>query len=318
MSSEQLSGAELRLARAIKRDRAVHAFFLSCSDPSRSRRAALRTAALVLTGDAKNIEELLSHPDFFLWGTGLCERIGKEPLLEPVVRLKTELSKTSFRDGNRVIVILDAHELDKRIQNSLLKLIEEPPTRTFIVITGQEAGILETIRSRCAIVRLGMFSKAQLEAQLTQAGASEQEAKLYAAQASGSYSVAERLFKDEALRALRDSAQKTIYSLLMKGYYSSDTVKELYRHGAESFTFMLSLMRDAMLKKLNTGEAENPDKAALSDKLAQRFTIGDIACIIDMLSSAQAETFGANSGTLLDSSAIMRVLIELMEEYYNR
>lgn len=318
MSCEQQSGAEIRLARAIKRNRAAHAFFLSCSDPSRSVRAAMRTAALVLVDDAKSTDALLTHPDFFLWGTGICERIGKEPPLEPVNRLKTELSKTAFASGNRVIVIPDAHNMDQRLQNSLLKLIEEPPERTYIIITGQEAGILPTIRSRCAIVRLGAFSNVQLEAQLREMGASESEARLYAAQSSGSFTMAERLYKSEQLRTLRDSAQKTVYTLLMNGFYSSDTVKELYRNSADSFTFMLSLIRDTMLKKLGAGALENPDKNSLSDNLAKRFTLGDIACIIDMLCGAQAETFGSNSGTLIDSSAMMRVFVELMEEYYNR
>ncbi len=318
MSCEQQSGAEIRLARAIKRNRAVHAFFLSCSDPSRSVRAAMRTAALVLLGDAKDIDMLAGNPDFFLWGSGICERIGKESPLEPVNRLKTELSRATFANGNRVIVIPDAHNMDQRLQNSLLKLIEEPPERTYIIITGQEAGILPTIRSRCAIVRLGAFSSAQLAKQLMELGADEAQAKLYAAQSSQSFTMAERLYKEEQLRALRDSAQKTIYTLLMKGYYSSDAVKELYRQGTDAFTFMLSIMRDAMLKKLGEGELENPDKARLSENLAKRFTLGDIACIIDMLCGAQAETFGSNSGTLIDSSAVMRVFVELMEEFLNR
>jgi len=51
-------------------------------------------------------------------------------------------------------IIADAEWLNQEAQNSLLRLLEEPPPATSIVlVTAQPAGLLATVRSRCQRVR---------------------------------------------------------------------------------------------------------------------------------------------------------------------
>lgn len=55
--------------------------------------------------------------------------------------------------GGRVVIIRDAHNLTLAAQNALLKLLEEPPRDTMIILTATSpTALLETIMSRCRAV----------------------------------------------------------------------------------------------------------------------------------------------------------------------
>ncbi|QQS19600.1 hypothetical protein IPL85_05015 [Candidatus Saccharibacteria bacterium] len=56
---------------------------------------------------------------------------------------------------SRAIVIVDAETMSRQAQNALLKLLEEPPERTVLILTSSAPGkLLATIRSRVQILRV--------------------------------------------------------------------------------------------------------------------------------------------------------------------
>ena len=91
------------------------------------------------------------HPDL-LWVDrgegGTRVRIGQIRAIQSALRLG------SHEGGWRVAVIADAEWLNVEAQNALLRLLEEPPDRTSLVlIAASAAALLPTIRSRCQRVR---------------------------------------------------------------------------------------------------------------------------------------------------------------------
>ncbi|HVK60742.1 MAG TPA: AAA family ATPase [Bdellovibrionales bacterium] len=65
---------------------------------------------------------------------------------------------------SRVILIDQAHLLGPQAANALLKSLEEPPPGThFILITGQAASVLPTIRSRSQMVRFKPLSDEEIK-----------------------------------------------------------------------------------------------------------------------------------------------------------
>lgn len=67
------------------------------------------------------------------------------------------LSKTSFNDGWRIVIIDSADEMNRAAENALLKILEEPPAKTIILLICNNLGkMLPTILSRC--VRLNLRS----------------------------------------------------------------------------------------------------------------------------------------------------------------
>jgi DNA polymerase III subunit delta' len=70
-------------------------------------------------------------------------------------------------EAPRKIFILTAAAFMKEAANSLLKVLEEPPDYVHIILCAENPGeLLPTIRSRCAIVRLGALRIEELEMML--------------------------------------------------------------------------------------------------------------------------------------------------------
>jgi hypothetical protein len=92
------------------------------------------------------------HPDLFWVERGAEDtrvRIGQIRALQHALRL------SGGEGGRRVAVIADAEWLNQEAQNALLRLLEEPPPRTALVlVTASPAGLLATVRSRCQKVAL--------------------------------------------------------------------------------------------------------------------------------------------------------------------
>jgi DNA polymerase III delta prime subunit len=64
--------------------------------------------------------------------------------------LQHELGLRGWGPGRRAAVIADAEWLNQEAQNACLRLLEEPPPRTTLVLVASKAaGLLPTLRSRC-------------------------------------------------------------------------------------------------------------------------------------------------------------------------
>jgi len=72
--------------------------------------------------------------------------------VERARRLREDVQKRPA-SGRRAVVVLSAHKMTPGAQNALLKTLEEPPEGTSIILVVDEAGLLPTVRSRCAVVR---------------------------------------------------------------------------------------------------------------------------------------------------------------------
>ncbi len=71
--------------------------------------------------------------------------------VDDVRKVNEFLTKTSFNDGWRVVIIDSADDMNKSAANALLKILEEPPAKTLMLLISHNPGILlPTIRSRCA------------------------------------------------------------------------------------------------------------------------------------------------------------------------
>jgi DNA polymerase III delta prime subunit len=100
------------------------------------------------------------HPDLY-WidrgPDGTRVRIGQVRAVQHALRLG------SHEGGWRVAVIADAEWLNAEAQNSLLKLLEEPPDRTCLVLASASAAPLAaTIRSRCQRIQFPLLRDAGL------------------------------------------------------------------------------------------------------------------------------------------------------------
>jgi DNA polymerase III subunit delta' len=74
-----------------------------------------------------------------------------------------KLSLKSFESGYKILIMWMPEELDKE-GNKLLKIIEEPPPDTlFILVAENEEQVLQTILSRCQLVKIPALEKKDIE-----------------------------------------------------------------------------------------------------------------------------------------------------------
>jgi len=103
-------------------------------------------------------DKLLSHPQFML----IEKPVDKSEI--PIDSIRQLISKTSLRvptrqagEGsiNRVALLEDAGLMSTEAQNALLKLLEEPPAGTLLILTADSTdSLLPTIVSRVQTIRI--------------------------------------------------------------------------------------------------------------------------------------------------------------------
>ncbi len=116
----------------------------------------------------------LSHPGLFLLRRGPNDKGDKlraQIVVDDVRRLKSFFTLSSTDGGRRVVIVDDADLMNPNAANALLKLLEEPPANTvLLLISHQPSGLLPTIRSRCRVLRCTSLAPPEMADALAQAG----------------------------------------------------------------------------------------------------------------------------------------------------
>lgn len=72
--------------------------------------------------------------------------------------------RRTTQEINRVVILADAQRMTTEAQNALLKLLEEPPAGTVLLITAaRRQSLLATIVSRCQVISVVKPTKQQIE-----------------------------------------------------------------------------------------------------------------------------------------------------------
>jgi DNA polymerase III subunit delta' len=99
------------------------------------------------------------------------KRLRSEITVDEARKLKTFLSLSAADGGRRVILVDAVDEMNTSAANALLKILEEPPARTtLLLVSHQPARLLPTIRSRCRDLRCATLGPEALARALAGAG----------------------------------------------------------------------------------------------------------------------------------------------------
>lgn len=75
--------------------------------------------------------------------------------IEDVRKLQQKLFLKPYKSTDKASIIHDAHMLTIEAQNALLKILEEPPDHTYIILSAENQDrLLPTIISRCQLIAL--------------------------------------------------------------------------------------------------------------------------------------------------------------------
>lgn len=310
-----------RLLEAIQQGRAPHAILISGPEGSGRRELARRCAALFcLDEDAP--ERLINCPNYYEIGESTVK-------VDDIRNLLSSAAMQGFNGGQRAFVFVNAQLMSTQIQNTLLKTLEEPHSETMLILTGNEFGLLPTIRSRCVIERLGAGSVEETARTLSYEGMPQEEAQFFATLADGILSRA-RAYATEEARAFRANALGILDRAIFEYAPFADAADLITSMSAEPepddgpddepkakgkkrkrgdvqlalnfLTICVSVYQDALNQQLMGQPPRNSDQRLLIGKIASHFTTARIQGIIEMLSSSQQKlTAGASVYLTLDS-----------------
>lgn len=295
------------LSSALGSGKAFHALFISSMDADASLSLARRASALCING-SDDEDAVKNDPDYHYLAGG-------ETGVNEIRAIIEELSKAAFEGGMRAIVISNAHAMTREAQNALLKTLEEPPNGVIFLLCGNADGMLSTIISRCALIRLGQADRREIENELAMRGVNAADARLYARISGGSMGRALRLSEENEYREQRKRSLNAL-TALFNGELQSGAAKAIAKGGAaEGLTFMLSLMGDILSANMGgTREIDNIDRQDAVRQCAARFTTRQILCIIDMITKASESLYRASGGDMYPAAALDGLFLSILKE----
>ena len=283
-----------KLEASAAEGRTLHAYLLSGTDNDFTESTARSLASIILYGH-KSEKKLESDADYMEYNGSIS--IGE---FREIIR--PEIYRETYGARGRVVVMQKANLLTPIVQNAMLKVLEEPPENTYFILTGNEYGILPTIRSRCMIIRCSSREKEQIVQDLIGLGANTNEASRFASYSGCVTARAVRLYQDASFRELRESCLIAFEGAL-KGIpdLKWSKLKRERPDYSEAIEFLLLYCHDIMMVKCGSDPDFCFDRASELQKIAMHFTIGSIGCIIkELIETAKRLATNASGGAAFD------------------
>jgi DNA polymerase-3 subunit delta' len=218
----------------------------------------------------------------------------------------------------RVFILGQAEKMNTEAANSLLKILEEPPGFSHILLlTDNPFVILPTIKSRCQILNFSPISREDIEHCLLEQGVEESRAKILSLLVSGNLKQALALDWED-VQSQREKAWQVFLALAEESeaadlfkQYSAMAKKQLTEELRPTLEIMASFCRDALLLR-EEGPPEclmNPD---YEDKLQEVSEQRRSERILNLLSNIEGALF-ALQRNLNTKLFISRLFLKPME-----
>ena len=233
---------------------------------------------------------------------GIEKKQGNISKLE-AVSISKKLSLKAYEGGYKLMVIWMADKMNNECSNQLLKLIEEPPDKTVLLLLTENAEhVLGTIQSRCQILHIPVLSDEDIYTQLTDNHkVNSNEARKTSHQSNGDFNKALHIIKNDGDEVFFENLfvfwVRTAFKA--KGNKSAindlfDWSEELAKEGRETqkkfLSFCLEIFRQAMLKNYKTDSLiyfESHDGKFSFDKFSAYIHQNNIFEIKDALEDAE-------------------------------
>ncbi len=187
-----------------------------------------------------------THPDFFTIERRInakTEKLQGEIVIATIQEASAFMRLTPAEGGWRVVVVDGAEDLNTNAANALLKLLEEPPPRSILLLASAAPGrLLPTIRSRCRVLPMSPLPDATMRALLADYAPEADAARLIEL-AEGSIGNALNLAEGDgvALAALVDEALSAPVKPARAQTIADNVARTV--EGTDKFELFFSLLR---------------------------------------------------------------------------
>lgn len=213
----------------------------------------------------------------------------------------------------RVVIISDAQAMNPAASNALLKMLEEPPDKTILILTAlQTADLLPTIVSRCQHIRFNPVSRKNIaQSLIAEKGAASEDASIIAAMANGNLEraiemqqsgwIQQRnwLIAAGGLDRLETLSSRTPGILLA----FAEHLAQNRERATTSLGVMITWLRDIVVCRHNPDKVINTDMIDKLRNLSRNISVKSLITKIDAIQNAQKK---------INSNSNLRLTLEVM------
>lgn len=288
------------LKRYATEDRPAHAYLFSGRQGIGKKTAAFEFARMV------NCPEFFNHAETFECHT--CKRIlsNAHPdihlelpdrnliRIDAVRKILSFLKYPPIEGQYRIVIIDEAHLMNRSAQNAMLKTLEEPPpNRMIILVSSQPSSLLQTVRSRLRQISFGPLSEEHLRTLLSrEEKLTEHQIETALAMAAGSLERARLKSSPENIQ-FRSSVISAIFE--DKDTLYRDVMELSAEAGVEKskttdlLEIVSSVIRDALVTNLGAESSLiNSDYGSLIKRLSQNNSPSQLMRVYDEVLRASA------------------------------
>ena len=282
MYFEKISGqrfAKKYLSNSIKSNMISHAYMFE--GPSG---VGKNTMARDLATTLLEMENLFNSPDYIE-----ITPDGNSIKIAQIRKLQSDILVKPYK-SYKIYVIDEAQKMTVEAQNALLKTLEEPPKYAIIIlITNNKESLLDTIKSRCEIIKFTPIPLVEVADYLTQTGVDKNRASLLANFSRGSMQKAIELSESEDFHIMRDEVQKYVETFLTGSMLDIMDIQSSIEKYKDNITNVLDLLvnyfRDIMMVKENVDSSMiiNLDRLVFIKNMSTKITYSQLSKIIDII-----------------------------------
>ena len=271
--------AKKYLSNSIKSNMISHAYMFE--GPSG---VGKNTMARELATTLLEMENLFNSPDYIE-----ITPDGNSIKIAQIRKLQSDILVKPYK-SYKIYVIDEAQKMTVEAQNALLKTLEEPPKYAIIIlITNNKESLLDTIKSRCEIIKFTPIPLVEVADYLTQTGVDKNRASILANFSRGSMQKAIELSESEDFHIMRDEVQKYVETFLTGSMLDIMDIQSSIEKYKDNITNVLDLLvnyfRDIMMVKENVDSSMiiNLDRLVFIKNMSTKITYSQLSKIIDII-----------------------------------
>ena len=282
MYFEEIKGqnfAKKYLTNSIKSNMVSHAYMFEGPNGIGKNTMARELAAILL-----EMENLFNSPDYIE-----IKPDGNSIKIAQIRKLQSDILVKPYK-SYKIYVIDEAQKMTVEAQNALLKTLEEPPKYAIIIlITDNKESLLDTIKSRCEIIKFTPIPMQEVASYLTMNGIDSKRASLLANFSRGSMKKAIELSESEEFHLMREEVQKYVETFLNGNLIEIMDIQSSIEKYKDQITNVLDLLinyfRDIMMVKENVDNSMiiNLDRLIFVKNMSNKTTYSQLSKIIDII-----------------------------------
>ena len=248
------------LIKSVREERGAHSYIFEGAEGMRKHMAAKLLAAAFLcseklspcttckscimakAGTHPDIKYITPAPDKKSIGVDVIRDLNSDAYIKPFY-------------SEKKIYIIEGDLLTKEAQNAFLKTLEEPPLyAVFIIVVSDSSKLLQTVISRCSLVKFPPVTKDRLKKFINEKyPGMTNDFEFHLSYSGGNPAKLETLVESPEFSILRDECSRALSGILSNEYNDAFEVSDFFDKNSDNMLDVLDILmlflRDALLIK---------------------------------------------------------------------